>query len=89
MENWNSNIVLLVTMGILLAAMVLAFVRLIRGPSVHDRIVAFDLLASIIMGFIITYSILVHQALLFDVAIVISLVSFIGTVAISTYLKIK
>ncbi len=89
MENGDTNIILLLTMGILLVAMVLTFIRLIRGPSVHDRIVAFDLFASIIMGFIITYSILVHQALLFDVAIVISLVSFIGTVAISTYLKLK
>mgnify|MGYP006301964689 CR=1 FL=1 len=89
MEWWSSNSILFVTMAILLAALVLTFVRLAKGPSVHDRIVALDLTASIIMGFIISYSILVQRSLYFDVAIVISLVAFIGTVAVSTYLKIR
>ena len=89
MEWWSSNSILFVTMAILLAALVLTFVRLAKGPSVHDRIVALDLTASIIMGFILLYSVLIRKAIYFDMAIVISLISFIGTVAISTYLKQK
>jgi len=75
--------------ALLLAALVLTFLHLLRGPTVNDRIVAMDLTASIIMGFILLYSVLIRKAFYFDIAIVISLISFIGTIAISTYLKQK
>jgi multicomponent Na+:H+ antiporter subunit F len=48
-----------------------------------------DVIASIIMAFILVYSIYVNNALYFDVPVAISLISFIGTVAVSTYLKQK
>jgi multicomponent Na+:H+ antiporter subunit F len=73
----------------LLIALVLTFLRLVRGPSVNDRIAAMDLTASIVMGFVLVYSVLVKKEIYFDIAIVISLISFIGTVAISTYLRLK
>lgn len=75
--------------GALLVAMLLALVRLIRGPGTSDRIVAMDLIASIVMGFILLYSVVVEREVYFDMAIVISLISFIGTVAMSIYLKQK
>jgi multicomponent Na+:H+ antiporter subunit F len=73
----------------MLIAMLLAFIRLVRGPSMFDRIVAMDLIASITMGFILVYSIIIKKNMYIDIAIIISLISFIGTVAISTYLKFK
>ena len=83
------NTVALICFSLLLASLILAFIRLIRGPSVSDRIAAMDLIASIVMGFILVYSTLVHNAVYFDAAMIISLISFIGTIAISTYLKQK
>jgi multicomponent Na+:H+ antiporter subunit F len=41
------------------------------------------------MGFILVYSISSGKAIYFDVAIAIALVSFMGTVGISTYLRTK
>jgi multicomponent Na+:H+ antiporter subunit F len=73
----------------LLFAFILAFIRLLKGPTVNDRIVALDLIASVLMAFILCYSVLVNKAIYIDIAIVISLISFIGTIAISTYLKQK
>jgi len=75
--------------GFLLMALLFAFFRIVRGPSVNDRVAALDLCAAIIMGFVLVYSIVVKKAIYFDIAIVISLISFIGTVAISTYLRSK
>lgn len=83
------NTIALICYSLLLAALVLAFVRLIKGPSVNDRIAAMDLIASVVMGFILVYSVLVNNAVYFDAAMIISLISFIGTIAISTYLKQK
>lgn len=87
MDSNFPTIVLLIAFSLLLAALVLAFVRLLKGPSINDRIAAMDLIASVVMGFILVYSIMINKSIYFDIPVIISLISFIGTVAISTYLK--
>ena len=89
MESTLLNITFLLIFGMLLLAFVLAFVRMLKGPDMSDRIVAMDLISSVTMAFILSYSVLVNKAIYFDIVIVISLISFIGTVAVSTYLKQK
>jgi multicomponent Na+:H+ antiporter subunit F len=89
MENPISDSVLFISFTLLLTAMVLTFIRLIKGPSVNDRIAAMELIAIIIMGFILVYCLLIKKAVYMDVPVIISLISFIGTIAISTYLKHK
>jgi len=75
--------------AMLLIAFLLVFIRLTKGPDVSNRIAAMDLVASIVMAFILLYSLLIKNAMYFDIVIVISLISFIGTIGISTYLKQK
>jgi len=87
MEAAVAPLVLYIAFGFLLLALSLALIHLVRRQEVNDRIVAMDLIAAVAMGFVLVYSLLVNKALYFDVAIIISLVSFIGTVAISTYLR--
>lgn len=89
MENTISGNVLLIAFLLLLAAMIVAIVRLLKGPSVNDRIAAMELISSIIMVFIFVYSVMINKSVYLDVPVIISLISFIGTVAISTYLKHK
>ena len=89
MEIYNLNIAIFLAFVFLILAMLIALYRLITGNNVYNRIVALDLIASIVMGFILLYSFVINKALYFDVAIIISLISFIGTVSISTYLKTK
>ena len=89
MEEQISTIVVSISFFLLLAALVVAVIRLLKGPSVNDRIAAMDVIASIVMAFIIVYSIFINNAMYFDIPVIISLISFIGTVAISTYLKQK
>jgi len=81
------SILINISLFTLLFAFILAFIRLLKGPTVNDRIVALDLIASILMAFILCYSVLISKAIYIDITIVISLISFIGTIAISTYLK--
>lgn len=89
MEEQISNTVISISFLLLLASLVIAVIRLLKGPSVNDRIAAMDVIASIVMAFIIVYSIFINNAMYFDIPVIISLISFIGTVAISTYLKQK
>ena len=84
-----TQIALIIAFSALLLALVLAVIRLIRGPKHANMIVALDLIASIVMGYILLYTILTNKVVYFDIAIIISLISFMGTVAISIYLKQK
>ncbi|MGM0620865.1 MAG: monovalent cation/H+ antiporter complex subunit F [Bacteroidota bacterium] len=87
MEDSVSNTVLVIAFSMLLAALVLAFARLLKGPSINDRIAAMDLIAAVVMGFVLIYSVMINKSIYFDIPVIISLISFIGTVAVSTYLK--
>lgn len=87
MEETTKNIVVILVFAMLLAALVLTAWRLMKGPSVNDRIMAMEVIAIIVMGFVIAYSILINNAIYIDIPVIISLISFIGTVAVSTYLK--
>lgn len=68
-------------------AMVLAFVRLARGPSLPDRVVALDLIGVASAGFITVYAISTNQRVFIDVAIVLALITFLGTVAFAQYVE--
>ncbi|HKL30969.1 MAG TPA: monovalent cation/H+ antiporter complex subunit F [Tangfeifania sp.] len=87
MENSISVVVLIISFSFLLAALILAFIRLLRGPTINDRIAAMDVIAVIVMAFVLVYSVLIQKSIYLDLPVIISLISFIGTVAISTYLK--
>lgn len=89
MDTHIPDIVIIISMALLLAALLIGFIRLAIGPGVADRVVAFDLISLTIVGFILIYSVHNKDAIYIDIPIVIALVAFIGTVAISSYLKQK
>ncbi len=73
--------------AMLVLAVVLAFIRLLRGPSLPDRVVAFDLMTSVAVGIIVLYAIAAKETVFLDVAVVLALISFLGTVAFARYLE--
>lgn len=77
--------ILTVCLIVLMGCVALAFVRLIRGPRLQDRVVALDLMASLGVVIIAIYSMLVDEAQLIDVAIIVALISFLSTIAFSFY----
>jgi multicomponent Na+:H+ antiporter subunit F len=81
------NITFTVIMPVLVIAVVLAFVRLVLGPSLPDRVVALDLMTTLGMGVIATYAIVNDDPIFLDVAIVLALVSFLGTIAFAYYVE--
>lgn len=74
-------------LGMLTVAMFLAFYRLVRGPSLPDRVVALDLIVMLAVGYITVYDIATDLAVFLDVAIVLALLSFLGTVAFARYVE--
>jgi multicomponent Na+:H+ antiporter subunit F len=66
---------------------VLAFLRLLGGPSLADRVVALDLIAYIVICFIATYTIATGKSSFLDAAIVLALIAFLGTTAFARYIQ--
>ncbi len=73
--------------ALLSTAMVLALFRLVRGPTLPDRVVALDLTATIVISFIAVYSVATEQPLFLDLAMVSALIVFIATVAFAYFIE--
>jgi len=86
--NWADTI-LIVAGGIMSMTFVLIVVRIIIGPNLANRVIAMDCLSVVAIGIIVTFSILTRQKVYIDVAIILALVSFLGTVAFAYYLQRK
>ncbi|HNZ02110.1 MAG TPA: monovalent cation/H+ antiporter complex subunit F [Anaerolineaceae bacterium] len=82
-----NTVILFVILGMLAAAMVIAFIRLARGPRLPDRVVALDLISVIVMAFICVYAVRFNQPNFLDVAIIMALLTFLGTVAFAFYIE--
>lgn len=65
---------------VLAVSLILAFVRLLRGPSLADRVVALDMLTVLAIGFIALRVIATGQTLFLEIAIALALVAFLATV---------
>lgn len=73
-------------LAVLLVSMILALIRLVKGPAAADRIVALDLLSILIVAFLACYSVYSGETSFLDVAIGYALIAFLGTVALARFL---
>ena len=72
---------------IALSALLLAFVRMILGPSAVDRVVALDAMTIISVSLIVFLAAFLGRTIYMDVALVYALISFIGVIAIARYFE--
>ncbi len=63
--------------------MIAAFIRLVIGPTLADRVVAVDVLATMTIGALVIISVVTGTSLLLDIALAIALVVFLGTIAMA------
>ena len=76
-----------ITLATLGVALLVAFIRLVKGPTLPDRIVAMDLIGVLVVGIIVVLAGSSGVRATLDAAIVIALVGFLGTVAYATYVE--
>ena len=75
-----------VAVGLLVLAAVLTMIRLVRGPTVFDRIVCVEVLLLILVGFLVIEGREQGSRAYIDAALGLALFSFIGTVFLARYL---
>ena len=77
----------LTALAMLAVAVALTFFRLDKGPTLPDRVIALDLIGVLLVCvLVLTAGVTAQQALL-DVAMVVALISFVGTVAYARYIE--
>jgi multicomponent Na+:H+ antiporter subunit F len=77
---YGAMVVLAISIG-------LCMVRAVRGPTLFDRVLAFDCLALNVVGGVVLVSLLLRTDAYLDVVLVVALLGFLGTVAFATYLE--
>lgn len=65
---------------IISVSLLLSFVRLVIGPSLPDRVVALEMIATITIGYIAVYALSSGKTAFLDVAMVLALTAFLAAV---------
>lgn len=74
-----------IALGLLALALLLAVWRLLRGPSVSDRILALDTIYINALALLIVFGVRLNDPLFFEEALLIGLLGFVGTVSFAKY----
>ena len=72
-----------------MAGVLLAMLRLIKGPSLPDRVVALDTMTVLIVAFCGLYALDTGSSAFLDVAVVLALIGFLATVALARFVERK
>jgi multicomponent K+:H+ antiporter subunit F len=75
-----------IAFALLTAAQLLNLYRLLKGPSLLDRILALDTMYIDAIAMFILLGIYFHSSVYFEAALIIAVMGFIGTVATSKFL---
>ncbi|MCL6709606.1 cation:proton antiporter [Pseudomonas sp. R2.Fl] len=73
----------LVILGV---AFLLTVYRVVKGPTLPDRVLALDMLVGIVLGFIAVIAIRTGYTLYIDIAISLGLVGFLATIAFARFI---
>ena len=81
-----SGTIFAVFASVLLLCCLLCLYRIARGPTAPDRTVGIDILGTVVVGFCALLTLVTGKDYLLNVALVWSLVSFVGTLALAKHL---
>ncbi len=78
--------ILNIALGTMAVCLVFILIRFVKGPSLSDRIIALDLFATTLIGIIGLYAMHTAKQSFVDVAIILSLIAFLGSMSFAYYL---
>ena len=81
------SIPFLAALAMLAIAAGLTFIRLVKGPTLPDRVIAIDLIGVLLVCLLVLMAGVTSQQAFLDVAMVVALISFVGTVAYARYIE--
>jgi multicomponent Na+:H+ antiporter subunit F len=85
-ENFDVNVILIM-LGLLFLSVVMAIIRVAKGPTAPDRVVGLDTINTIVIVSMVIFGVYKNSIIYIDVAIVYALLSYISTLFIAKYLE--
>lgn len=80
------EVAVFIALGLLSVSFLLTVVKVVRGPTLPDRILALDMLVAVAIGYIAVIAIKTGFTLYIDIAIALGLVGFLATVAFARFI---
>jgi multicomponent Na+:H+ antiporter subunit F len=77
----------LIVVSALSLCVILALIRVLRGPTAPDRVVGVDTINTIVIVGMVAFGAAFREVIYIDVAIVYALLSFVSTLFIAKYLE--
>lgn len=81
------EVVVLGALGVVGLGLACCLYRVVRGPSAFDRVLALDSAVLNVVGAILLDSILIRSGAFLDVVLVVALLGFLGTIALTAFLE--
>ena len=81
-----NSLIFEISITFMVIAIIPCIYRVIKGPTIPDRVIAVDAMTTVIVVILGIYSYMQESAFFMDVALVLAIISFVGTVTISKYL---
>ena len=82
-----ADLILTLALALIALTVLLGLIRLVKGDTDTDRVIAVDLLTIVAMSVIVLAAHLANRFIYVDVAIVYGLLSFLGVLAVARYLE--
>jgi len=79
--------IMLLAMFLLTVSLLLTLYRIIKGPTVHDRILALDSIGYIVIGIVAVLSIQLNSHAYLETILLIGILAFLSTIALSRYME--
>ncbi len=78
-----------IAIGIISISTILTLIRFIKGPSLPDRVISLDVFSANLLAVLAIYSVLAEEKAYLNVALIMSLIAFVGTMTFAYYLVQK
>ncbi len=78
-----------IAIAIISISTILTLVRFFKGPSLPDRVISLDVFSANLLAVLAIYSVLSEEKAYLNVALIMSLIAFVGTMTFAYYLVQK
>lgn len=79
--------ILTISMSLYIIAILLALYRIIRGPSMPDRVVALDMIGVNLISAVAVFSVALSTHAFLEVILIVGILAFISTIALARFVE--
>lgn len=78
---------LTIALSLFILAILLALYRIIRGPSMPDRVVALDMIGVNLISAVAVFSVALETRAFLEVILIVGILAFISTIALARFVE--